>query len=209
MTKEEVIEYIKTEPNFEEFETFGYPCIILRQPGGNLNGYVGIPKGHHLYGKSYNDKIYTNKEPIYRNNPIEMFIEAIDNKKEENEYRIASIMNVHGGVTYSDKNCPHIETNKKYKKEELWWFGFDTGHSGDMRPLDPEFDIESLIANKDNLPKEFQDMLEMIEKVKTVLGSTESISEIQSLERQNQVYRDFEYVKLETQILAQNLKYYE
>lgn len=109
----------------------------------------------------------------------------------------------------SDKNCPHIETNKKYKKEELWWFGFDTGHSGDMRPLDPEFDIESLIANKDNLPKEFQDMLEMIEKVKTVLGSTESISEIQSLERQNQVYRDFEYVKLETQILAQNLKYYE
>lgn len=208
MTKEEAIEHIKAEPNIEEFETFGYPCIILRQIGGNLNGYVGIPKEHHLYGKTYNDKIYTNKEPIYRNNPIEMLIEAIDDKKEENEYRIGSIMNVHGGVTYSDNHFPVKGIDDKYKNQKLWWFGFDTAHSGDMRPLEPDIDIQS-IKNDPNLLEEFKKMFDLLETFQKELGSEKSLEEIQKIEKASQVYRDFEYVKLETQILAENLKYYE
>lgn len=46
----------KVEPIIEaEFEVCGYPCVVLFQPYGWRCGYVGVPKGHPCYEKSYDE----------------------------------------------------------------------------------------------------------------------------------------------------------
>ena len=39
----------------ERFEHKGFPCVVVFQPMGFRCGYVGIPKGHKVYKKHYND----------------------------------------------------------------------------------------------------------------------------------------------------------
>lgn len=45
------------EPDFSMFHHLGLPCLVLRGPHsiGHLCGYVGIPAGHPVHGKNYND----------------------------------------------------------------------------------------------------------------------------------------------------------
>lgn len=44
------------EPNRIEFEHAGFKCLILRHPElGQLNGYVGLKRGHPYYRKSSDD----------------------------------------------------------------------------------------------------------------------------------------------------------
>lgn len=94
---------------YQEEET-GYPCIIRRHASlGFLCGYVGVNKAHPLFGKFYDDA---------------------------NGY----IDGPHGGLTFSDK-CQKSDSNHEIchivEKEEdgnIWWFGFDCGHSCDFAP---------------------------------------------------------------------------
>ena len=37
----------------KRFEYKGFPCVVLMQALGFRTGYVGIPKGHELYGVGY------------------------------------------------------------------------------------------------------------------------------------------------------------
>lgn len=39
----------------KEFEHEGLKCVVVKQGLGHRCGYVGIPKGHKLYGKDYCD----------------------------------------------------------------------------------------------------------------------------------------------------------
>lgn len=48
-------EQMLNEPGFRVFRHKGFLCAILRMPWGNLNGYVGLPKGHRCHGVDYND----------------------------------------------------------------------------------------------------------------------------------------------------------
>jgi hypothetical protein len=42
---------------------------------------------------------------------------------------------VHGGVTYTNRCAGHIcHVPKPGEPDDVWWFGFDTGHSGDYSP---------------------------------------------------------------------------
>lgn len=54
---EEVLEIIQHEPNYETFEYRGFKVVIKRMMlmGGQLNGYVRIPKAHKFYQKGYDD----------------------------------------------------------------------------------------------------------------------------------------------------------
>ena len=55
---EKVLDIIQHEPNYETFDYKGYHCVIKRMmypSGGQLNGYVRLPKGHKFYGKGYDD----------------------------------------------------------------------------------------------------------------------------------------------------------
>jgi hypothetical protein len=49
-------ELVAREGDAREIEESGYHCMILRNPdAGYLSGYVGIPRGHSLYGVDFND----------------------------------------------------------------------------------------------------------------------------------------------------------
>jgi len=88
----------------------GYDCVILRHPEmGVLNGYVGIPKSHRLYGKS----------PTYEDD------DPVDH------------LYVHGGVTYADTIATllHHDMKELGAFGEEWYFGFDTGHANDIVPM--------------------------------------------------------------------------
>lgn len=43
------------EPNRLEFSHLNYPCLIVRNPGGALCGYVGVPPGHPWHKKHYDE----------------------------------------------------------------------------------------------------------------------------------------------------------
>jgi len=45
----------ETEPDQEEFVHAELPCLILRGPMKSLCGYVGVPPSHPMYQKEYND----------------------------------------------------------------------------------------------------------------------------------------------------------
>lgn len=42
----------------QKFDYKGYPCVVLFMPGAYRCGYVGLPKGHKLAGKSFDDLYY-------------------------------------------------------------------------------------------------------------------------------------------------------
>jgi hypothetical protein len=85
----------------------GLPCLAVRNGFfGNWCGYVGVPREHPYYGQSYDDV------------PV----------------------NAHWGLTYADK-CR--EEDKEHgichipddgQSDDIWWFGFDYAHSGDVLP---------------------------------------------------------------------------
>lgn len=111
-------------------QTSGYDCIIMRDPrGGFLSGYVGIPRGHPLWGWAH------------RAIPPDLGIE------------------VHGGLTYSapcqdvPSQMRHVALDAQrichvravpptyasdYQPEDAhaWWFGFSCNHSYDVISAD-------------------------------------------------------------------------
>lgn len=86
--------------------TTGLPCLIVRGPLGGLCGYVGVDENHRYFGVHYNDV------------PAD----------------------VHGGLTFSNKCQGNPEGHSichlpaEGEADEVWWFGFDCGHVGDLLP---------------------------------------------------------------------------
>lgn len=82
-------------------------CLIHRGPMGALCGYVGVGPDHRLHGADY----------------LEPAVE------------------IHGGLTYSDA-CDAEGTEAHGichvpvpgRPHDVWWFGFDCAHSGDLIP---------------------------------------------------------------------------
>lgn len=92
----------------------GLACLANRNDhSGNWCGYVGVPPGHPLHGKGYDEvKIGEDGYP-----------------------------DVHGGLTFADEcgkaDAPcrgicHIP--EPGEPEHLWWFGFDCHHGWDFAP---------------------------------------------------------------------------
>jgi len=92
------------EPDRDEWRAHGFPCLIVRNRYGALCGYVGLPPGHPLHGKDYSDD------------------ETAD-------------LDVHGGLTYANACAGHIcHVPREGEPAEVWWLGFDCGHSCDIQP---------------------------------------------------------------------------
>lgn len=88
----------------EEDVIDGVPVMVLRGPMSEC-GYIGIEKGHELYGTEYDDDDY---------NAVPRSIHSA----------------VNGGLTFSgvidDKNLR--PGPKKFKAANYWWFGWDYSH---------------------------------------------------------------------------------
>ncbi len=158
-------EKMMKEPSFEIFKHEGFLCCIQRMNwSGNINGYVAVTKDHPLFGKNYLDKIQLKESPLFNGNYIGLLCATLGDD-EENVYSINMALNVHGGITYSQSELNGIENDLF---GELWWFGFDTSHSGDLKPYQNDID--------------------------------------RKYQHEGDEYKDFEYVKEQTQQLANQLK---
>lgn len=97
----------KTEVHRLNWKAHGLDCMIVRQPhSGHLCGYVGLPPGHPLYGKAYNDSDFPTLDV---------------------HGGITYSEKCHGFVCH----IPEVG-----EPDELFWHGFDCMHSGDMSPRD-------------------------------------------------------------------------
>lgn len=100
------------EPDKMQFEdpVTKLPCLIVRNKTGALCGYVGVPEGHPLYKKDYDD------------------------------IASRVIEHPHGGLTFSGlcSNAPEEEgiCHKPGvgEKDSVWWLGFDCAHLDDFIP---------------------------------------------------------------------------
>ena len=86
-------------------------CMVHRGGGNAWCGYVGVTKGHPLFGMHY-DSVHE-------------------------KYGI----DVHGGLTYSamcdgdeEKGICHVATDEHGQPIEAWWLGFDCAHYMDKMP---------------------------------------------------------------------------
>lgn len=113
----------------------GLRCVgIAITDMGHRCGYVGVPKGHVLYGIKYSenlpDAVSFVTEEIMENaeigsrGAIPVFFSAFSG----NSNRLDVVIDVHGSLTYSDGG-----EGAKYPvpDTDLWWFGFYCAHCGD------------------------------------------------------------------------------
>lgn len=138
---------IREELSFEIFKHNELICCVQRMANsGNINGYVSITKEHPLFGKSYADKIQLNKEPEFNGNYIGLLIHSQDEDYKDNIYSIDMALKVHGGITFSRAELSGVD---KSLFGELWWFGFDTSHAGDLRPYQTAIDRKFPISEEE------------------------------------------------------------
>lgn len=104
----------------------GLDCLIVRGPMGALCGYVGIAPDHPWHGKSYSSCLADDctNEYCYEHSP-------------------EALVRVHGGLTYSDACSESVDPARGIchvpapgRPHDVWWFGFDCGHSYDLTLYD-------------------------------------------------------------------------
>ena len=144
------------ETHFNLFKYEGYICLVARMSGpGHFCGYVGVKKTNKLFGKSYSDYIeYEKKEDLeFNGNYLALMINALKDS-DGNEVSIDLLLNVHGGITYSKNKVSGIDENIF---NDLWWFGFDTAHAGDVRPIENYIDRKYRISEDEYRDLEYME----------------------------------------------------
>ena len=125
----------EAEPDEMDFEAHDLLCALRRGPTGAWCGYVGIGEGHPLHGKDYSTRIHAPKHLLERpvDNDRISVISMFCAQASELEDGIVSLdlcFDVHGGLTWAN---PYAG-GPAHKDKNLWWFGFDCGHAGDLCP---------------------------------------------------------------------------
>jgi hypothetical protein len=170
-------------------EATGFDCIVLRHPRhGNLNGYVGVPVGHPLYGQDY-DAAY----------------ERVD-------------IQVHGGLTFAgaasepDVDEEFRRTPHPDRPQDVWWFGFDCAHAWDLSPT-----MSHPGPGPGTPPRQLRSVLSLVLREVGWTGRTDRggmrarLAEIDAELAYREtpgfedVYRPFGYVKAEVESLARQL----
>jgi hypothetical protein len=91
-------------------EKTGLPCLIVRNNGGALCGYVGVEESHKLFGKDYNDEETWN----LRAHGGITFTDSCSHSPDP------------------ARGICHIP--EEGKSDNVWWFGFDCAHLHDLSP---------------------------------------------------------------------------
>lgn len=101
------------EPDSKQWTSHGLACAIVREhSNGHLCGYVGVEKSHPSYGVS----------PSVSSIELDDFENWTQDRVDRTKAFAA--FSIHRGITFVSKG----------EKNDLWWFGFDCGHSHDIRP---------------------------------------------------------------------------
>lgn len=104
-----------SEPDRWEDREAGFPVLAVRNDLGAWCGYVGMPPGHPWHGRD-RDSLY---------------VEEHANGRE--------LLYAHGGLTFHGP-CQEggviCHVPRPGEPAEVWWFGFDCAHIGDLWPAD-------------------------------------------------------------------------
>jgi hypothetical protein len=147
-------------------------CLIVRNRMGALCGYVGISEGHPFYGKDYSDctlqiakpRGKTEGDSSFLGNPRDESDRFVVRKRKQLicdgqgycNHTPESILNVHGGITFSDfchevknEDCANIICHipAEGRPEKVWWFGFDCAHHDDCIPGYINHEYASILSN--------------------------------------------------------------
>jgi hypothetical protein len=100
-----------TEPDKAQWvdEATGLDCLIVRNRGGALCGYVGLPPGHRAHGVDYDD--------VTPYPDVHGGLTFAGPCQEDN-----------GG----GRGICHVP--EPGRPADVWWLGFDCAHAGDMSP---------------------------------------------------------------------------
>ena len=88
-----------------EDKATGLPCLIHRNHGGALCGYVGVSKSHPYYEKNYNE--------------VDVDVHGG-----------LTFSDFCGETEESGRGVCHVSDNH----EKVWWLGFDCAHLFDVSP---------------------------------------------------------------------------
>lgn len=110
-------------------------------------GYVGVQRDNPLFGLGHNKQTpLITKEMVQelelgKKSPILFIIAGVDADEDGDIRRSLDVLiDVHGGITYADSANTSDYPVPDEEYNPLWWFGFDTAHSGDNpvggQPLD-------------------------------------------------------------------------
>ena len=126
------LEYYPAERVWQEHELW---CAVLRHRSmGHLMGYCQVPRGHPWWGMNEDhevpdaqplDEDLTVEQAIDDFGAVPTFLAAMGENGFENfERRLASRVQVHGGLTFAG-------TLPVQGAPFGWWLGFDAAHAGD------------------------------------------------------------------------------
>ena len=167
----------------KEFDYLGYKCVVTFNTMGFRCGYVGLPKEHCLFGKTYDDYLDIKKSDIEEKEISGVFPMLSLLLDEDERISIECYFNCLGGITYSNggrkSNYPI--------NSDLWWFGFDCAHAGDKA------DLNYAMQKFPNRQEEYRTRL-LIENKYLI---------------EDDVIRTEEYVAEECKKLAEQLKIYD
>jgi hypothetical protein len=105
----------------------GFRAVVTMGDLGHRCGYVGLPSSHPLFGADYGDEIecladLPEGEPIGKRGIIPLLCAAAEGRIPRSP---EMTFDVHGGLTYAGGKDDYPVNS------DLWWFGYDCGHSGD------------------------------------------------------------------------------
>lgn len=129
------------EPDHANFEHAGFPCMLHRNRMGGWCGYVAVPPGHVLHGKKCSDRVQIPdawRERVVdldKTSVMGLFVEACGEAGADGCASMDCVLQVHGGVTYASACQGELcHVPKPGEPDNVWWIGFDCGHSGDLLP---------------------------------------------------------------------------
>lgn len=106
----------------------GLRAVVILGDMGHRCGYVGVPHDHPLYKHGYDAPHVALKMNMNRSTekmgPIQILCAM--GKDPDQLCSPEYVFEVHGGITFSGGNGEYPV------KSDLWWFGYDCGHAGDL-----------------------------------------------------------------------------
>lgn len=139
------------EPDKKQWmdEATGYPCLIVRNRGGALCGYVGVPYGHPCFQADYNQVDVDVHGGL-------TFADYCDPNADESR---------------------HI-CHKTDGDDRVWWLGFDCAHYGDISPAYEALHRELGLRLRDGYEtyKSFQYVTAQVRKLAEQLKALEAPS---------------------------------
>ena len=171
----------ETEPSVDRWEAYGFRCMILRTHAetANLCGYVGVKRDHPLYGVRLGERS-TRLEYLLKRRMNETY--------DSNRVPIGTILKGLAGMDIEPTPESALSVHggltfaAKGRRKTPWdrsrfWFGFDCAHAGDLLP----------------------GFISLYRRLSEERGAGNLFRTMAG------VYRDFNYVRVETERLAAQL----